>query len=392
MYMYVYLTPLRHTFQVLGVISLFFVFVSIFTFIAETTTPFQHFNLYPNSSYREPNTSAYAPNVNGSIESINSTVGEEKYKFIKTETKHPVIFVIDMVCLAYFTAEYIIRLVCAPRKIKFFFSILGIVDLLAILPDYVELVVYSLDPELQTDITAVQYISILRVVRVLRIFRLIRHVPGLWILVYTLRASVSELMLLVWFMVLGVLVFSSLIYFVDDREQFKDIPQGFWWSLITMTTVGYGDMYPKTLIGKVIGSFCAISGVLMIGFTVPALVNNFMLYYRHVQFAVQLENQCKQEKQEKEEIERNQKEQNIEFHSKFVPLKVKSQKIEKESHPLMTAQNKQYSAWYEFVENQCEQERQEKEEIERNQEEQKITFHSEFVPLEVKLQRIEKES
>lgn len=71
--------------KVLGVISLFFVFVSIFTFIAETTTPFQHFNLYPNSSYREPNTSAYAPNVNGSIESINSTVGEEKYKFITTE-------------------------------------------------------------------------------------------------------------------------------------------------------------------------------------------------------------------------------------------------------------------------------------------------------------------
>ena len=342
--MYLYLTPLRHMFQVLGVISLFFVFVSIFTFIAETTTPFQHFNLYPNSSYLEPNTSSYAPSVNGSIESINSTVGEEKYEYIKIETKHPVIFVIDMVCLAFFTAEYITRLVCAPRKIKFFFSILAIVDLLAILPDYIELLVYSFDPELQKDVTAVQYISILRIVRVLRIFRLIRHVPGLWILVYTLRASVSELMLLVWFLVLGVLVFSSLIYFVDDREQFKDIPQGFWWSLITMTTVGYGDMYPTTLIGKVVGSFCAISGVLMIGFTVPALVNNFMLYYRHVQFAVQLENQCEQERQEQEELGRNQKEQNIAFHSNFVPLEAKSQKIKKESQPLMKAKNNQYAA------------------------------------------------
>ena len=73
-------------------------------------------------------------------------------------------------------------------------------------------------------------------------------------------------------------------------------------------------MYPKTLIGKVVDSFCAISGVLMIGFTVPALVNNIMLYYRQVQFAVQLENQCEQERQEKEEIGRNQTDQNIALH------------------------------------------------------------------------------
>ncbi|XP_045183695.1 potassium voltage-gated channel protein Shaw-like [Mercenaria mercenaria] len=96
-------------------------------------------------------------------------------------------------------------------------------------------------------------------------------------------------MLLFWFMGLGILVFSSLIYYVDDREQFKSIPSGFWWALITMTTVGYGDMYPTTTLGKVVGSCTAMAGVLMIGFTVPALVNNFMLYYRHVQFAMNTE-------------------------------------------------------------------------------------------------------
>ena len=59
-----------------------------------------------------------------------------------------------------------------------------------------------------------------------------------------------------------------------------------------MTTVGYGDMYPHTVLGKFVGSVCALSGLLTIGFAVPALVNNFMLYYKHVQFAIEAERQA----------------------------------------------------------------------------------------------------
>ena len=222
-----------------------------------------------------------------------------------------------MVCLGFFTVDYLARFISSPRKLNFIISFMQLVDLLAILPDYVELFVHSIDPELEKDVDAVDYISIIRVARVLRIFRLIRHVPGLWILVYTLRASLSELMLLVWFLVLGILLFASLIFFVDDKEKFTNIPEGFWWALITMTTVGYGDMYPTTLAGKIVGSFCALCGVLMIGFTVPALVNNFMLYYRHVQFAVQLENQCEEEKKALES-NRKQMDENVLFHSEVL--------------------------------------------------------------------------
>lgn len=322
----------------MGIISLFFVFVSIFTFIAETTDPFLHYITIPNSTYKENATSSYHPPANATAEENDSISNDDSHKYIKIESKHPVIFAIDMVCLTFFTLEYITRLIFSPRKCRFFISILSLVDVLAILPDYVELMVYSISPELQKDVTAVHYISILRVARVLRIFRLIRHVPGLWILVYTLRASVSELMLLVWFMVLGVLVFSSLIFFVDDRDKFQNIPEGFWWALITMTTVGYGDMYPTTHLGKIIGSFCAISGVLMIGFTVPALVNNFMLYYRHVQFAVQLETQCEEEKREQES--RGVKENDVPYHKTVIPpLDSRNTKLEHESEPLMKQRN-----------------------------------------------------
>ena len=179
-------------------------------------------------------------------------------------------------------------------------SLMGVVDILAIVPDYVQFIVYAIHPEMRYD-GNINYIAILRVARVLRIFRLIRHVPGLWILFYTLKSSFKELLLMIVFLIVGMLIFSSLIYFVDDRETFKSIPHSFWWSLITMTTVGYGDMYPVTELGYVVGSFTALSGLLMIGFSVPVLVNNFIMYYKHLEFAINDEEASDEEEKDEEE-------------------------------------------------------------------------------------------
>ena len=210
------------------------------------------------------------------------TTREVRYK-----VKNPVVFYIDMVCLVYFIAEYIIRFIFAPRKCRFATSLLSLIDLFAIVPDLIEVILLASNSAVRENLEAVSFLNILRVMRICRIFRLFRHVPGLWILIYTLHASISELMLLIWFLVLGILLFSTLIYFVEGGDTFPSIPEGFWWAIVTMTTVGYGDVYPRTTAGKIIGCLCAISGLLMIGFTVPALVNNFSLYYRHIHFAVE---------------------------------------------------------------------------------------------------------
>lgn len=104
----------------------------------------------------------------------------------------------------------------------------------------------------------------------------------------TFRASAKELTLLVFFLVLGIVVFASLVYYaeriqVNPENDFNSIPLGLWWALVTMTTVGYGDMTPKTYVGMFVGALCALAGVLTIALPVPVIVSNFAMYYSHTQ-------------------------------------------------------------------------------------------------------------
>lgn len=285
--------------KIFGFVCLFFVLLSIFSFVAGTTHAFQNRETISSNGTLSADVGGGIVNRTASNVTESIDVGAER----TPRLKHPTLHVIDIVCLVFFTTEYIVRLIFSPKKLRFISSIMGVIDLIAILPDYIEMIVYAVDPDINNDSNVVHFITIFRIVRVLRIFRLIKHVPGLWILVYTLKASIGELVLLTCFMSVGILVFSSLIYFVEERADFKSIPDAFWWALITMTTVGYGDMYPKSILGKMIGSICAMSGLLMIGFSVPALVNNFMLYYKHVQFALQAEKEKAKTKDEKSSFE-----------------------------------------------------------------------------------------
>ncbi|KAM6951634.1 potassium voltage-gated channel subfamily A member 3-like [Aplochiton taeniatus] len=191
-------------------------------------------------------------------------------------------FIVETICICWFSFELFMRFISSPSKIHFFKDVMNIIDFSAIMPYFITLGTELAKDEEATPGMSLAIIRVIRLVRVFRIFKLSRHSKGLQILGQTLRASLRELALLIFFLFIGVILFSSAIYFAEGdhpNTAFVSIPHAFWWAVVTMTTVGYGDMYPETVWGKLVGSMCAIAGVLTISLPVPVIVSNFSYFY-----------------------------------------------------------------------------------------------------------------
>lgn len=160
---------------------------------------------------------------------------------------------VEWMFTALFTIEYLARLACVKQPLRYATSFFGIIDLLSVLPTYLALFV----PELH----ALLDVRILRLLRIFRIFKLTMYVAEYAYLAQALRASRRKILIFLSVVLMIVLVMGTVMYVVEGPEHgFTSIPMGMYWAVVTMTTVGYGDMAPHTDLGRFIASAMMLLG------------------------------------------------------------------------------------------------------------------------------------
>jgi voltage-gated potassium channel len=185
----------------------------------------------------------------------------------------------DVFSVAVFTLEYSLRLWTAEykfvshsklrSKIKYIFSPFGIIDLLAILPFYLPMFIH-LD---------LRFLRILRITRLLRIFKLGRYSNSLFIVGNVLKAKKAELGVTLFVMSILLLLASTLMFYIEHDAQpdkFPNILASFWWAIVTLTTIGYGDVFPITGWGQLLAGLTAVLGIGLVAIPTGILSSGFM--------------------------------------------------------------------------------------------------------------------
>lgn len=259
-------------------LSVFFILMSILSFCLKTHPSMRVAVVRNSTTGRSGGDDSHPSEV------INRTT---QWMLGKRSTEpHSAFFLFESACNAWFTLELVTRFVVSPGRLDFVRAPVNIIDLVATLSFYLDFLLTRLQQE--HDI-----LEFVNVIRIMRLFKLTRHSPGLKIFIHTFKASAHELLLLIFFLVIGIVISACLVYYAEriqynPNNDFTSIPVGLWWAVVTMTTVGYGDITPKTYLGMFIGSLCALMGVLTIALPVPVIVSNFALFYSHTQARAKL--------------------------------------------------------------------------------------------------------
>ena len=189
--------------------------------------------------------------------------------------------IFDLVSIVIFSIEYVLRVwsVNASAKFKrpfwgnlsYMLTPMAIIDLLAIMPFYLPL--FNID---------LRSVRILRLLRLIRLFKLARYSRAMWVIKMVAKEKKEELTVSVIFTFILLLFSSTLMFYLEHSaqpEKFTSIPETMWWSIATITTVGYGDIYPITPLGKMLGGLIAILGIGLIAIPSGLLASGFLKSY-----------------------------------------------------------------------------------------------------------------
>ncbi|XP_028676572.1 potassium voltage-gated channel subfamily G member 3 isoform X2 [Erpetoichthys calabaricus] len=199
--------------------------------------------------------------------------------------------VIEAVCIGWFTAECIVRFIVSKDKCEFVRRPLNIIDLLAITPYYISVLMSVLTGENSQLQRAGVTLRVLRMMRIFWVIKLARHFLGLQTLGLTLKRCYREMVMLLVFICVAMAIFGALSQLLEhgldlemSNEDYASIPAACWWVIISMTTVGYGDMYPITMPGRVLGGVCVVSGIVLLALPITFIYHSFVQCYHELKF------------------------------------------------------------------------------------------------------------
>ncbi|XP_059196703.1 potassium voltage-gated channel subfamily V member 2-like [Centropristis striata] len=200
---------------------------------------------------------------------------------------------VEIITIVFFTFEYLIRLFTTPNIRMFLMSGLNFVDMVAVMPYFFQLT-FTLftggeDANAQDDLTAIARVSklshVLKVIKLLRIFRILklaRHSTGMRAFGFTLRQCYQQASCIFLFIAMGIFTFSALLHSAERETEgspISSIPYAWWWAAVSISTVGYGDVVPVTVMGRFVAFGCISFGIILNGMPISLLFNKFSDYY-----------------------------------------------------------------------------------------------------------------
>uniref|UniRef100_A0A3B1IYV7 Delayed-rectifier potassium channel regulatory subunit KCNS1 n=1 Tax=Astyanax mexicanus TaxID=7994 RepID=A0A3B1IYV7_ASTMX len=201
---------------------------------------------------------------------INSIPEYQMFDDNGQQIEDPTMHALEIFCICWFTFEVVTRMILAPNRQKFFLLPLNMIDIVSVVPIYITLF-FDLVAGGESELGNLgKIVQVLRLMRIFRVLKLARHSTGLRSLGATLRHSYREV------------VFSGMAYTAEYEEDvgLDTIPACWWWGTVSMTTVGYGDVVPVTVAGKLAASGCILGGTLVVALPITIIFNKFSHFYR----------------------------------------------------------------------------------------------------------------
>ncbi|CAF3558429.1 unnamed protein product [Rotaria sp. Silwood1] len=264
--------------KLFNILSLFIILISTITLAVESLPQYSHLSEDAcQKEYKQHKTET-------SNASMNSNGFQSSKRICLSFFSSP-FHRIQMICIGFFTLELILRLLSTPSLSKYFKSFMNWIDIIAVIPFYVNIIINLVDQLGHQNISIYNSLALLRILRCARIFkfyRIFKNIKTIRVLAVTVEESMPDFLVLGVTLTLMAFLFGAAVYLIESTNEnsvFDSIPKATYWGIVTITSVGYGDIVPITALGRLTAVLCALSGVGTIGMLVSVLVDRYQRVY-----------------------------------------------------------------------------------------------------------------